>query len=307
MPHSARLKEAVAAVVETPIQTTYAPAESVQLLAEAHREEVLAFLTSRSIDTIFMRGLILDNGMQSEFNRGLMYGCRNAAGQLEGVALIGHAMVIEARTEGAYAAFARLARDARAHFILGDQEKIEEFWKHYGRGGQEPLRICRELMLELRWPVGTLTEATALRPATAADLDALVAVNARMACDESGINPLEVDPAGFRERLMRRIELGRVWVWTEGERLIFKADVIADVPGCIYLEGIYVHPEERRKSYGLRAMSQLARILLARTETLCLLVNEQNKDAQVFFFKAGYKLRACYDTIFLQPRATEIN
>jgi predicted GNAT family acetyltransferase len=128
-----------------------------------------------------------------------------------------------------------------------------------------------------------------------------------MACDESGVNPLEVDPVGFRERLMRRIELGRVWVWTEGGRLIFKVDVMADVPGCTYLEGVYVHTEERRKGYGLRAMSQLARILLARTETLCLLVNEQNKDAQMFFFKAGYKLRACYDTIFLRPRDGEAN
>jgi hypothetical protein len=54
-------------------------------------------------------------------------------------------------------------------------------------------------------------------------------------------------------------------------------------------------------------MSQLGRLLLARTETLCLLVNEQNKESQAFFFKAGYKLRSCYDTIFLQPKAGEIN
>lgn len=304
MPHSARLTKAA---VETPIKTASASTLSVQPLEEAHTQEVLAFLTSRSIDTIFMRGLILDNGMQSDFNRGTLYGCRDAAGQLEGVALIGHAMVIEARTEGAYAAFAQLARDARAHVILGDQEKIEEFWKHYGQGGQEPRRICRELLMELRWPINTLSEAVALRPAVAADLEALVSVNAEMACEESGVNPLEVDPEGFRERLMRRIELGRVWVWTEGERLIFKVDVMADVPGCTYLEGVYVHPEERRKNYGRRAMSQLARTLLARTETICLLVNEQNKDAQVFFFKAGFKLRACYDTIFLQPRANRSN
>jgi GNAT superfamily N-acetyltransferase len=306
MPQSARLKKAAA--VRPPIQTAYAPAQkSVQPLEDAHREEVLAFLATRCVDTTFMRGLILDNGMQSDFNRGTIYGCRDAAGQLEGVALIGHAMVIEAHTEGAYAAFARLARDTRAHLILGDQEKIEDFWKHYGRDGQQPRRICRELLMELHWPVGTVAEVAALRLATADDLDALAAVNARMACDESGVNPLEVDPAGFRARLMRRIELGRVWVWTEGERLIFKVDVMADVPGCTYLEGVFVHPEERRRGYGLRAMSQLAGILLARTETLCLLVNEQNKDAQIFFFKAGYKLRACYDTIFLQPREDTTN
>ncbi len=141
-----------------------------------------------------------------------------------------------------------------------------------------------------------------MRLATPDDFETLLAINARMACAESGINPLEADPAGFRARLVRRIEQGRVWVWTEGERMLFKVDIMAQVPGCIYLEGIYVQPDERGKGYGQRAMSQLGRHLLAHTETLCLLVNEQNKGAQVFFFKAGYKLRACYDTIFLEPR-----
>jgi GNAT superfamily N-acetyltransferase len=302
------LKTVAVAAGSSPAPSAGAPALDVRPLTEAHRQEVLAFISPRSIDTIFMRGLILDNGMESDLNRGTLYGCRDAAGRLEGVALIGHAMIIEAHTAGAYEAFARLAHDARAHVILGDQEKIENFWKHYEHGGQEPRRICRELLMEMRWPIETLTEAAALRLATPADLDALAAVNACMGLEESGVNPLEVDPEGFRARLLRRIEMGRVWVWTEGERLLFKADVIADVPGCIYLEAVYIHPEERRKGYGRRAMSQLGRILLPRAETLCLLVNEQNKDAQVFFFKAGYKLRACYDTIFLQPKkAARIN
>jgi ribosomal protein S18 acetylase RimI-like enzyme len=306
MSHSVRLKK-VDAVETTPVPSLYASAHNVWPLTEAERQEVLAFLPLNSVDTIYMRGLILDNGMQSDRNRGTLYGCRDAEGQLQGVALIGHAMVIEARTEGAYAAFARLAHDTRAHLILGDQEKIENFWKHYERGGQEPRRICRELLMELRCPVEALTETADLRPAMPADLDALVLINARMCCDESGVNPLEVDPEGFRERLLRRIEMGRVWVWTENERMLFKVDVMADVPGYVYLEGVYVHPEERRKGYGRRAMSQLARLLLAHTEKLSLLVNEQNKDAQAFFFKAGYKMRACYDTIFLQPREDEMN
>jgi predicted GNAT family acetyltransferase len=139
------------------------------------------------------------------------------------------------------------------------------------------------------------------------DLEQLISINAAMACDESGVNPLDVDPEGFRTRLVRRIEAGRVWVWKEEERLLFKVDVMAEVPGCTYLEGVYFNPAERRRGYGRRAMTQLARILLARTETLCLLVNEQNKDAQAFFFKAGYKLRAAYDTIFLQPKMDEGN
>ncbi|MDX6269187.1 MAG: uncharacterized protein QOD28_410 [Acidobacteriota bacterium] len=305
MPHSASLEKAAA--VETPISTAYVPPPSIQPLTAAHTQEVLAFLAPRSVDTIFLCGLINDNGIESPLNRGTLYGCRDADGQLEGVALIGHAMVVEARTDRASAAFARLAREVRAHLILGDQEKIENFWAHYEQGGQQPRRICRELFLELHWPVETVAGATGLRPATVDDLEELAVINAAMACEESGVNPLEVDPEGFRARLARRIEMGRVWVWTEEGRLIFKADIMAEVPGYIYLEAVYVNPGERRKGYGRRAMSELAQLLLARTATLCLLVNEQNKDAQAFFFNAGYKLRACYDTIFLQPKAGESN
>lgn len=311
MPHSIRAREAApAAQKKTPISSSahaaHAPLRlpDVQTLNDAHYGEVLAFLAAApSVDTIFMSGLIRDNGIVSDFNRGTFYGCRDSQGRLEGVALVGHATLVEAQSEGALAAFARLAREAQAHVIVGDQEKVEHFWTHYEQGGQQPLRICRELFLEQRWPVETLTEAAALHLATPDDLEALIAINARMACDESGVNPLDEDAAGFRARLLRRIELGRVWVWTgEDGRLLFKADIMAEVPGCIYLEGVYVHQDERGRGYGRRAISQLGRLLLARTETLCLLVNEQNKDAQVFFFKAGYKLRACYDTIFLQPR-----
>jgi predicted GNAT family acetyltransferase len=88
----------------------------------------------------------------------------------------------------------------------------------------------------------------------------------------------------------------------EDERLIFKVDIMSKTPDVIYLEGVHVHTEERGKGYGLRCMTQLGRQLLSRAGSVCLLVNERNKEAQSFFFKAGYKLRDCYDTIFLQSQ-----
>jgi predicted GNAT family acetyltransferase len=142
-----------------------------------------------------------------------------------------------------------------------------------------------------------------LRLATLADVQRIIPVNAEMAEEESNVNPLVVDAEGFRERLVRRIEQGRVWVWMKGERLLFKVDVMAQTPELVYLEGVYVHPEERGRGFGARCLSQLGRGFLERGQIICLLVNERNKDAQVFFFKIGYKLRGCYDTIFLQPES----
>jgi predicted GNAT family acetyltransferase len=160
-------------------------------------------------------------------------------------------------------------------------------------------RLCRELLMEQRCPV-EVHEAVNMRRATLADIDLILPVHAEMAFEESGVNPMVKDPIGFRQRIEQRIEQGRIWVWTEQDRLIFKADVISDTPEAIYLEGIYVAPEERGQGSGVRFISQLSRTLLAGTRSLCVLVNEANEAAQACYQKAGYKVRDYYDTVFLQ-------
>jgi hypothetical protein len=123
-------------------------------------------------------------------------------------------------------AFARRARERRdARVILGERESVGQFWSAYARAGESPLLVQRELMLALTWPVAVRRHVPGLRPATLDDLAQVAPVHARMAFEESSSDPLEVDPEGFLARLSRRIEAGRVWVWIEAGRLIFKADI----------------------------------------------------------------------------------
>lgn len=289
------------ATIAPPVYSGWAASLSIQSLTGEHEAEVLAFLAERPIHTVVMAGLVRDNGLVSPLNRGTFYACRDAAGQLEGVALIGHVTMIETQNEAALESFARLAQKShqRAHVILGEREKVGQFWRCYAPAGQ-PMRVaCRELQFELRYPVEVL-EAVNLRPATLEDIEQIMPVHAQMAFEECGVNPLERDPEGFRRRTARRIEQGRVWVWMEEGRLIFKADIISDTPEAIYLEGIYVNPEEQSKGYGARCVSQLGRHLLQRTRSICMLVNEQNPAAQACYRRAGSKMRGYYDTIYLQ-------
>jgi uncharacterized protein len=273
----------------------------VSALTDGSENEVLAFLAANPLHTVVMAGLISDNGIVSPLNRGTFYACRDAADQLEGVALIGHVTMVEVQTEAALKAFAELAaQDNRcAHVILGEQEQVRRFWNYYAQAGQPIRLVCRELLFEQRWPI-EVREAVNLRPATLDDIEQVMPVHAQMAFEECGVNPMEKDPKGFRLRTARRIEQGRVWVLMEQGRLIFKADIISDTPEAIYLEGIYVHPEERGKGYGVRCISQLSRALLQRAQSICLLVNEQNQRAHACYQRAGYKKRGYCDTIFLQ-------
>jgi ribosomal protein S18 acetylase RimI-like enzyme len=247
-----------------------------------------------------MAGFIRDNGLGSPLNRGRFYACRDEAGQLEGVSLIGHVTQLDVRTERAMKAFANAAQACpTVHVVMGERARVREFWRHYSSGGQELRVACRELLLELKSPIERGRTAPGLRRAASYDLPLILRVQAAMAVAECGVNPLAVDPKGFRARCERRIERGRIWVLVEGGRLLFKADVMAETPESVYLEGVYVNRRHRQRGHGRRCLLTLGRILLSRSDSVCLLVNERNLVAQSFYYNLGYKLRGLYDTVYL--------
>ena len=202
-------------------ETPYLPEADVTVnvfhLTDDDRNEVLAFLAERPVQTVCLAGFIRDNGLVSPHNRGSFYGCRNSEGRLEGVALIGHATLIEARTTRAMQEFALVAQTYQhTHMILGEKEKIEQFWNHYADDGQELRLACRELLFEVRRAMQIEGPVAGLRHATLEDLDQILPVQASMAECESGINPLEVDAEGFRARCAPhrdgpRLGIGRRW------------------------------------------------------------------------------------------------
>ncbi len=296
------LQTATAKINPEPVLVSYPENDVVTLcLTHEFEAEVLDFLSHRPLHTVAMTGYIRDNGLVSQLNRGTFYGCRNRQGTLEGVALIGHAVLIETRTDRALQAFANLAsQSATPHLIMGEKERIDEFWANYSQDGKEMRLACRELLLELRCPVQVREEVLALRVATPEDIELVIPVHAQMAFEESGVNPLEMDPEGFRERYARRIAQGRTWVCVEEGKLTFKADQVSDTPDAVYLEGVWASPEKMGTGNGLRCISQLARNLLSNSKSIVLFVNEENKKAQHFYQKAGFSLRAAYDTIFLK-------
>jgi ribosomal protein S18 acetylase RimI-like enzyme len=275
---------------------------AVDRLTNSEVTEVLEFLGQRPIHTVAMMSLIHDNGLESSLNRGTFFGCRDLNGRLEGVALVGHATLMETVSDRALAALAQVAQQcATTHMIMGEKERIADFWGHYAAAGRRQRLACREWLFELSWPVDAREPGAGLRRATPSELDLVMPLQAELAFAESGVNPLQTDPLGFRERCLRRVEQGRTWVVVEDGKLIFKADVISRTRAVNYLEGVWIRKERRANGSGLRFMSELMRRLLQDTKSICLLVNETNKGAMNFYRKCGFHFRATYETIFL-PR-----
>ena len=278
----------------------------IERLANHDVTEVLEFLAQRPIHTVAMMSLIHDNGIVSPFNRGTFFGCRDLNGQLEGVALVGHATLMETISDRALAALAQVARECPStHLIMGEKERVADFWSHYSETGRFQRLACREWLFELTRTTEAREAIVELRPARTSELELVMPIQAQLAFYESGINPMQVDPEGFRERCLRRIEQGRTWVVVEKGELIFKADVISKTAEVVYLEGVWLRDDCRHQHLGTRFMSELMRRLLEHTKSICLLVNETNEWAQGFYRKCGFHFRATYETIFL-PRKEQV-
>ncbi len=270
-------------------------------LKDENKNEVLAFLALRPVHTVAMTSFILDNGIQSELNRGEFYEYRNRQGELEGVALIGHTTLVEARTDDALKALAFPARTSTTpiKMIMSSGTAAQSFW-NYLTGSQSTPRLClTELLFEIGFPFPVQSCDYELRIARPEELETVAAAQAEVAEIECGINPLAKDREGFLKRVMRRIEQGRVFVVFDGDRLVFKADIVAQTDAVAYLEGVYVGREFRGQRTGSKCLSKLCLELLGRVQNVCLLSNVEFEGAHRSFLKAGMRQTDACTTLFV--------
>lgn len=262
--------------------------------------EVQEFLAVRPVHTIIMSSFIVDNGLVSELNRGVFYGYRGAAGQLEGVALLGHTTLFETRTEEAVIAFAITARTSKTplHVIMSAGDAADKFWKHFNQSGQGPRLRCEELLFEASFPFLVKKCDWNIQKADESQLIQIAEAQAEVAFMESGVDPMIRDREGFLKRVTRRIEKGRIYSVFENGKLIFKADVMAQTQDVIYLEGVWVSPEHRGKGLGPACLSALTVELLAEASNVCLLSNVNFDRAHRGLEKACYRATDTCVTLF---------
>jgi len=262
--------------------------------------EVVAFLKERPVHTVVMSSFINDNGIESELNRGIFYGYRGNGGKLEGVALIGHTTLVEARTSDALMALAASARRSKTpiHLIMSSGDMAERFWKMMGMV-QAPRLTCTEALFEVNFPLLVKGTDRKIQTATMEWLIPVAEAQAEVAFIECGVDPMQKDREGFLKRVARRIEQGRVFVVTEGDQLVFKADIIAETDDAIYLEGVYVAPEQRGKGIGSECLASLTLKLLDRVAHISMLSNVEFTAAHKSFIKAGYRQTDSCTTLFV--------
>ncbi|MBK6724730.1 MAG: GNAT family N-acetyltransferase [Acidobacteria bacterium] len=301
------LHPTTASINETPRHDIAAYVMSSPDLSKVHElttdntAEVQAFLSIRPVHTVVMSSFIVDNGIESELNRGKFYGYRNEVGTLEGVALIGHSTLVEARSDEALRALATVARTSETpiHLIMSSGTAAEDFWQHMTNGLTQPRLKCTEALFDVAFPFAVKTTKHQLKNADMSHLIAVAEAQAEVAFIECGVDPMLKDREGFLKRVARRIEQNRVFVVTDGDELVFKADIIAETSEVIYLEGVYVSEKYRGQGIGSECLSALTLRLLDRAEHICMLSNVDFTGAHKSFVKAGFRNTDHCTTLFV--------
>ncbi|MFN6962816.1 MAG: GNAT family N-acetyltransferase [Pyrinomonadaceae bacterium] len=276
--------------------------DRVRPLGSDDQAETLAFLAAQPVHTVVMTSFIIDNGIESTLNRGRFYGYRNSEGRLEGVALIGHSTLIEARSPDANRALAMTAArlDEKVHLVMSHGDNARGFWAMMAPNGRAPRLECVEALFESSLPQLVRNCEWDVTTATLGLLEQVAAAQAEVAFTECGLDPLIRDREGFLKRVARRIEQGRVFVVVdENGKLVFKADIIAEASGVVYLEGVYVAPEMRGRGIGSSCLAELnLRLLVDRADKVCLLSNVAFTQAHRMFERAGFRRTGECTTLF---------
>lgn len=155
-------------------------------------------------------------------------------------------------------------------------------------------RIDPPTVLRMNQPIYALRkrldypDLTLARYATLRDLDPLVPACAAMHKEEVGIDPLERDAAGYRERIRELIEKKRSVIRVVDGVIAAKCEYSAITPDAAQLMGVWTHPRFRRRGLSSELLREVCGHLARKGKTVTLFVNDFNKPAIGLYESLGF-------------------
>ena len=123
---------------------------------------------------------------------------------------------------------------------------------------------------------------------TMRDLDALVPACAAMHSEEVGIDPLERDAVGYRERVRELIEKKRSVIRKVQGVIAAKCEYSAVTSQCVQLMGVWTNPRYRRQGHSRALLREVCGHLARKGKTVTLFVNDFNAPAIALYEALGF-------------------
>lgn len=182
-----------------------------------------------------------------------------------------------------------LTRMLPVRAIISPARLVEVLWKRLGA------RLDPPTVVRLNQPVyanrGGLDfpDLTKARFSTLRDLDELVPACAAMHHEEVGIDPLERDAVGYRDRVRDLIQRSRSIILIADRTIAAKCEFSAITPDCVQLMGVWTHPAFRRRGHARQLLTEVCGHLARRGKIVTLFVNDFNAPAIELYESLGFE------------------
>ena len=127
------------------------------------------------------------------------------------------------------------------------------------------------------------------RFSTTRDLDALVPACAAMHKEEVGIDPLDRDAVGYRERIRELVEKKRSIVRIVNGHIAAKCEFSAVTADAVQLMGVWTDPVLRRRGLGQTLLREVCGHLARKGKSVTLFVNDFNRPAIALYESLGFR------------------
>lgn len=263
-------------------------------LRDADRNPVLAFLEREPLLNVYLISRVLDDGLSVGHNVEVRHGestvlIASLAGNLV-LAGANGCSATELTPPIRMVADRIFGSMLPVRAIISDAALVDVLW-----GFLTP-RIDPPTVIRFNQPVYAIGRHSAIFPdlekmryAELADLDLLVPACAAMHHEEVGINPLDRDAAGYRQRIRDLIVKRRSLVRIEGGRILFKCEYSAVTPAAVQLMGVWTDPRERRRGCAREGMREVCGHIFRQGKDVTLFVNDFNRPAIDLYESLGFR------------------
>jgi len=182
-----------------------------------------------------------------------------------------------------------LTRMLPVRAIISPAELVEGLWKRLHS------RLDPPTVVRMSQPVYAIAgrldfpDLKESRFATTHDLDALVPACAAMHKEEVGIDPLDRDAVGYRERIRELVEKKRSIVRMQNGRILAKCEFSAVTTEAVQLMGVWTDPAIRRRGFSRALLREVCGHLARTGKSVTLFVNDFNRPAIALYESLGFR------------------
>lgn len=274
----------------------------VRALTPADHQEALAVCARNPAANAFVAGRIEEGALYAMPGTLLGY---HVASELRSILWAAANLVPVECHDEAVEAFAVKVRRWRRNCasVFGPREQVAPMWSLLGPawGPARAVRAEQPLLattsLAPPWDEHVDPRVRLARPD---EIDLVLPAAAAMFTDEIGYPPFVGSSAAYRAVISGLVRNQRTYVWVEGNRCLFKADIGSIGVGAAQVQGVWLAPALRGQGQAKPLMAAVtAAILRDVAPEATLYVNDFNLPARATYEALGYRRVGTFTTVLL--------